>query len=157
MSLIAVAGPPSPGPGEREGMLEAARQALVQEGIAAADIVRIDVPGRGAGEEGEGTLRAELEPAVPILQSGSLFGGRQGLLVVDAQNLQVAEAGILAELISHRDPEAVAVALVSGGKLAKPLADVVKNGGRTITVAKMWERQAVKWVEEEVEKRELAF
>lgn len=157
MSLIAVAGPPSPGPGEREGMLEGARQALVQEGIAAADIVRIDVPGRGAGEEGEGTLRAELEPAVPILQSGSLFGGRQGLLVVDAQNLQVAEAGILAELISHRDPEAVAVALVSGGKLAKPLADVVKNGGRTITVAKMWERQAVKWVEEEVEKRELAF
>ncbi|HEX7099149.1 MAG TPA: hypothetical protein VF377_07900 [Acidimicrobiia bacterium] len=157
MSLIAVAGPPSPGPGEREGMLEAARQALVEEGIAAADIVRIDVPGRGAGEEGEGTLRAELEPAVPILQSGSLFGGRQGLLVVDAQNLQVAEAGILAELISHRDPEAVAVALVSGGKLAKPLADVVKNGGRTITVAKMWERQAVKWVEEEVEKRELAF
>ena len=84
MSLIAVAGPPSPGPGEREGMLEGARQALVQEGIAAADIVRIDVPGRGAGEEGEGTLRAELEPAVPILQSGSLFGGRQGLLVVDA-------------------------------------------------------------------------
>ncbi|MFO7292804.1 MAG: hypothetical protein FWJ92_08105 [Actinomycetes bacterium] len=155
MSLIAVTGPSNPGPGEREEMLEAARQALLEEGIEPADIVRIDVPGRGAGEDGEGTLRAELEPVVPILQSGSLFGGRQGLLVVDAHNLQVAEAEILADLVSNRDPEAVAVVFVSGGKLPKPLADVAKNGGRAVTIAKMWERQAIAWAEEEMKKREL--
>src|SRR5690554_5688857 len=157
MSLIAVTGPPSPGPGEREEMLEAARQALAEEGVDPADVVRIDVPGRGAGEEGEGTLRAELEPAVPILQSGSLFGGKQGLFLVDAQNLQAAEATILGELIEGRDPEAVAVVVMAGGRLAKPLADAMRDGGRTVTVAKMWERQAAKWVEEAVAERQLVF
>lgn len=157
MSLIAVTGPASPGPGEREEMLAAAREALVEAGIEPGDVVRIDVPGRGAGEEGEGTLRAELEPAVPILQSGSLFGGNQGLLVVDAQNLQVGEVAIVADLIAHRDPEAVTVVMVTGGRLAKPLADLVKDGGQTVSVAKMWERQAIKWVVEAVRERGLEF
>ena len=33
---------------------------------------------RGAGEDGDGTLRTELEPLVPLLQSGSLFGDTTG-------------------------------------------------------------------------------
>lgn len=124
-------------------MLAAAHAALDRSEVEASDLVRLDVPGRGAGEQGEGALRAELEPAVPILQSGSLFGGSQGLLVVDAHQLQVAEAEILAELIANRDPEAVSVVLVTAGRLPKPLADLAKTAGETVSIQKMWERQAV--------------
>lgn len=157
MSLYLVSGPASPGPGEREAMLETARNLLARAGVDPADVVRIDVPGRGAGEEGEGALRAELEPAVPILQSGSLFGGSQGLLLVDAHLVQSTEAEILADLIVHRDAGAVTVVLVSGGRLLKPLAEVVKQGGETISVRKMWERQAGEWLDKEVKARGLEF
>lgn len=157
MSLFAVSGPSSPGPGERQQMLEAARHILDTHHIEPGDVVRVDVPGRGAGEEGEGVLRAELEPAVPILQSGSLFGGGQALLLVDAHLLQVAEATILAELIRHRDTEAVMVVLVAGGRLPKELAAVVKEGGETVSIAKMWERQAGKWLDDEIDKREMVL
>ncbi|CAN5819099.1 hypothetical protein BH23ACT5_BH23ACT5_06550 [soil metagenome] len=136
-------------------MLDAARHLLDSNHIDHADVVRIDVPGRGAGEEGEGVLRTELEPAVPILQSGSLFGGGQALLLVDAHLLQVGEAAILADLIRHRDPEAVMVVLVAGGRLPKEVAGVVKESGETISIAKMWERQAGKWLDDEIRRREL--
>lgn len=157
MSLYLVSGPASPGPGERESMLEAARDLLARAGVEPADVVRIDVPGRGAGEDGEGALRAELEPAVPILQSGSLFGGSQALLLVDAHLVQSAEAEILAELILHRDAAAVTVVLVSGGRVLKPLAEVVKRGGETVSIRKMWERQAGEWLAKEVRARGLEF
>jgi DNA polymerase III delta subunit len=157
MSLYVIAGPPGAGPGEREEMLAAARQVLAESDVASGDVVRIDVPGRGAGEEGEGSLRAELEPAVPILQSGSLFGGSQALLLADAHQLQAAEAEILAELIRHRDAAAVTVVIVAAGRLPKPLADVAKEGGRTISVAKMWERNALQWLESQLKARDLTF
>lgn len=157
MSLYVITGPSDPGPGEREAMIAAARHALDGAGVGAADVVRIDVPGRGAGEEGEGNLRRELEPAVPILQSGSLFGGSQALLMVDAHLLQAAEADILAELIRHRDADAVTVVLVSGGRLPKRLADLAKEAGETISVSKMWERQALQWIDKEVNSRSLTF
>lgn len=157
MSLYLVAGPASPGPGERESMLETARDLLTRAEVAPPDVVRIDVPGRGAGEEGEGTLRAELEPAVPILQSGSLFGGSQALLLVDAHLVQAAEAEILADLIRHRDAAAVTVVLVGGGRLPKPLADAVKHGGETVSIRKMWERQAGEWLDKEIRSRRLEF
>lgn len=153
MSLIVVTGPSSPGPGEREGMLNAARSALLRAAGADTVPVRIDVPGRGAGEDGEGALRAELEPVVPILQSGSLFGDAQALLLVDAHQLQVGEAEVLAELIAHRDPVTVHVALVSGGRLPKPLAELSKQGAETVTVGRMWERQAVDWTRAEADRR----
>jgi DNA polymerase III delta subunit len=157
MSLYVITGPAGAGPGEREEMLAAARNALTESGVAPGDVVRIDVPGRGAGEEGEGTLRAELEAAVPILQSGSLFGGSQALLLIDAQQLQAAEAEILANLIRHRDTEAVTVVLAAEGRLAKPLAEVAKEGARSISVGKMWERNALQWVEAQVKARGLPF
>lgn len=157
MSLYVVSGPSNAGPGEREEMITSAREALREAGVDPADVVRIDVPGRGAGEEGEGTLRSELEPAVPILQSGSLFGGSQALFLVDAHLLQSAEAQILAALIANRDAAAVSVVLVTGGRLAKSLADVVKESGKTIAVGKMWERQAIQWIEKEIASRSLTF
>lgn len=153
MSLIVVTGPSSPGPGEREEMLAAARGALLKAAGTEASLVRIDVPGRGAGETGEGSLRAELEPAVPILQSGSLFGDSQALLLVEAHQLQVGEAEVLAELIAHRDPATVHVALVAGGRLPKPLADLAKQGAETVAVGRMWERQALEWIHAETKRR----
>lgn len=157
MSFYVVSGPSSPGPGEREEMLSVARGLLAEAGVASENVVRIDAPARGAGEEGDGVLRSELEPAVPILQSGSLFGGSQGLLLVDAHLVQVAEAEILAGLIRHRDADVVTVVMVSGGRLPKALAAVAKEGAETVSVQKMWERQAKGWLEREIKARSLAF
>ncbi len=157
MTLHVVSGPSSPGPGEREEMLAKATELLARAGVEPGDVVRLDVPGRGAGEEGDGNLRAELEPAVPILQSGSLFGGRQALLLVDAHLVQAKEAEILAELIRHRDPEAVTVVLVAAGRLLKPLAAVVSEAGETVSIQKMWERQVASWLEKQTAARELTL
>ena len=157
MSLVLISGPSGAGPGERAEMLVAARDAVAEAGVEGSDLVRIDVPGRGVGEEGQGSLRSELEPAVPILQSGSLFGGPQALLLVDVHHLQAAEAEILAELIRHRDEDAVTVVLVSGGRLAAPIAAVVNDGGTTVKVAKMWEREAGRWVERAANERDLVL
>ncbi len=157
MSLYVISGPSGAGPGEREEMLSTAHRLLTESGVSPPDVVRIDVPGRGAGEEGEGSLRAELEPAVPILQSGSLFGGAQGLMVVDAQSLQATESEILAELIGQRDPAAVSVVVVVEGRLPKPLAAVAKEGAETVSIKKMWERQASQWLAQEIRSRDLVF
>lgn len=154
MSLLIVSGPSSPGPGEREQMLEIATAHMTQHEVARDQVVRIDVPGRGAGEEGDGSLRAELEPMIPLLQSGSLFGGAQGLELVDAENLQKAEVETLADLLQGADLVAIEVALVYGGAVPKAIR---KLGGQTVSVKKMWERQASQWLDEEVNARGLAL
>ncbi|MGQ0849952.1 MAG: DNA polymerase III subunit delta [Actinomycetota bacterium] len=152
-----ITGPREVGPGERQEMLDRARAFLEGAGIARGTAVRIDVPGRGGGEEGDGPIRPELEPVIPMLQSGSLFGDRQGLNLVEAQNLNVAEATLLAELIAQFDPEAVAVVLVTFGSLPNVLAKVVKMEGQTFTVSKMWERQATDWLKGELATRGLTL
>ncbi len=150
MSLLIVAGPSSPGPGEREQMLHLAVSHLADSGVNQDQVVRIDVPGRGAGEEGDGSLRAELEPMIPLLQSGSLFAETQGLEVVDAQNLQKTEMETLVELLGGADLTALEVVLVYGGAVPKAMRDL---GGETIPVKKMWERQAIQWLEKELDAR----
>lgn len=153
MSFFVVSGPA--GPGEREEMLRTARLLLAESDVASTDVVRVDLGERGEG--GEGGLRAELEPVVPILQSGSLFGGRQGLLIVDCHLLGAGEAEILADLIRRRDESAVSVAVVTAGKLAKPLAELAKAATKAVSVKKIWERSAREWLEREVGRRALAF
>lgn len=154
MSLLIVAGPSSPGPGEREQMLELAGAHLAKSGVSRDQVVRIDVPGRGAGEEGDGSLRAELEPMIPLLQSGSLFGEAQGLEVVDAQNLQKAEMETLVDLLEGADLAVLEVVLVYGGSVPKAVRDL---GGQTVPVKKMWERQAIQWLEKELDARGLSL
>lgn len=153
MSLLVISAPANSGPGERETMLGMARKHFVDGGVEAADIVRIDVPGRGAGEEGEGALRGEVEPMIPLLQSGSLFGGRQGLEVVDAQNLQKVEVDTLVELLESADLDSTEVVLVSIGALARPLSAAAKARGEIVTVAKMWERDVAGWITAEAKGR----
>jgi hypothetical protein len=154
MSLLIVAGPSGAGPGEREQMLEIASSHMVEHEVAAESVVRIDVPGRGAGEEGDGALRTDLEPMIPLLQSGSLFGGALGLELVDAENLQKAEVESLVALLDGADLQVIEVVMVYGGAVPKAIRDL---GGTTISVKKMWERQASQWLDEEIQARGLSF
>lgn len=154
MSLLIVAGPSGAGPGEREHMLELARAHMAKGEVARDQVVRIDVPGRGAGEEGDGALRAELEPMIPLLQSGSLFGDALGLELIDAENLQKAEVETLVELLRGADLQTIEVILVYGGAVPKAVRDL---GGQTVSVKKMWERQATQWLDKEVTARGLTI
>jgi DNA polymerase III delta subunit len=127
-------------------MLERARRIFDAAGVD--DVERVDVPGRGAGEDGEGSLRAEVDRLVPALQSGSLFGGIVGVLVVDAQNLLKAEVDILASLLTGLDDQSSAVVLVSSGALPPALGKIVKAEGETVAVKKMRESDALAWIRE---------
>lgn len=150
--MMVVAGPSSPGPGERDQMLDIAANHLVSQGVTRDQVVRIDVPGRGGGESGDGALRTELEPMIPLLQSGSLFGEAQGLEVVDAQNMQKAEVNALVELLDTADLTNIEVVLVYGGAVPKAVRDL---NAQMVSVKKMWERQAAQWLEAEIERRGL--
>ena len=157
MGLVLVSGPSNSGPGEREHMLAAAAKHFSDHHVDRSQIVRVDVPGRGAGSVGDGALRTELEPIIPLLQSGSLFGERQGLELVDAQNFQAAEAEVLVDLISASGLDSVEVVLVAGGAVPKVLTDAVKESGETISIRKMWERQALQWLDDELKHRDLVL
>lgn len=136
-------------------MLTRAREFLADAGVD--EVVRIDVPGRGGGEEGSGHLRAEVEPAVPVLQSGSLFGGVSGLEIVDAQQLTTDEAKVFAELVTTMDPTAVALVVVSMGAVPAALSKVLKAHGEVVAIKKMRERDSQTWLVEEVKTRGLAI
>jgi DNA polymerase III delta subunit len=157
MSLLLITAPSNAGPGERQQMLEGAAAHFARAGVERHQVMRIDVPGRGAGEEGEGTLRGDLEPAIPLLQSGSLFGEPQGLELVDAQNLQLSEGEVLGELIEAADLSSVEVVMLAAGALPRPLSALAKRLGTSQSVKKMWERQALQWVDAEVRDRGLTF
>lgn len=155
MSLLHVSAPAGSGPGERQQMLDEAAAHFASAGVARSQVLRVDVPGRGGGGEGTGVVRVELEPAIPLLQSGSLFGERQGLEVVDAQNLVAGEGEILADLLAGCDLSAVEVVLLAMGSLPRPLAAVVKELGTTKSVSRIWERQAQQWLRAEIRDRGL--
>ncbi len=152
MSLLLISGPSGAGPGERQEMLERAHRFLAEQGVEPSDVVRIDVPSRG-GEDGSGALRADLEGLVPMLQSGSLFGGVQGVELVDAQNLLAGEAAVVSDLI--RVAEGVAIALVAEGSVHSSIAAAVKDVGTKVVVRKVWESGATTWLSEEVKTRGL--
>ncbi|MGH8947374.1 MAG: hypothetical protein ACRDXF_00840, partial [Acidimicrobiia bacterium] len=113
MALLLISAQTNAGPGEREQMLDGAGQHFALAGLERSQVLRVDVPGRGAGEEGDGALRAELEPVIPLLQSGSLFGDPQGLQLVDAQNLQASEGAVLEELIETADLSTIEVVILA--------------------------------------------
>lgn len=141
------------GPGEREEALGAGRRHLRRAGVEADQIVRMDVPpsrGGGAsapdGPDQQGAFRSELSGIVPLLQSSSLFGQKQGLLLVDANFLLAAESRALADLLSAIDPEAVAAALVAQPSLPAPLAKKIRQIGKVESVRPLWENQVHGWL-----------
>ncbi len=151
-SVVAVVGPKDSGPGERQEMLDRARGLLEQAG--AESPTRIDVPATGTTGEAEGALRVEVESLVPALQSGSLFGGTTGVLVMDAQNLLAAEADVAADLVRGMAGESVVV-FVSAGALPGNLGKAVKEVGETVTVKKVRERDASEWLGHAARERKL--
>ncbi|HEY7470630.1 MAG TPA: hypothetical protein VIC07_13970 [Acidimicrobiia bacterium] len=157
MALLLISAPSNAGPGERQQMLDGAADHFARAGLDRSAIMRVDVPGRGAGEEGDGGFRAVLEPVIPLLQSGSLFGGAQGLEIVDAENLQVGEGDLLVELLRGADLSSVEVVLLAAGALPKPLSSLIKELGSSKSVSKMWERQATQWLEAETRDRGLVM
>jgi DNA polymerase III delta subunit len=137
-------------------MFERAQAFFQQFDVESSDIVRVDVPGRGASAEStdrSGVMRNEVEPALPALQSGSLFGGNQGLLIVDGQYLLKGEAEVIAELMAVATPETIVI-VVSAGAVPSPLSKTLK-AGETIKVEKMRERDAASWLGSELRNRKM--
>jgi DNA polymerase III delta subunit len=154
--IVAVIGPREAGPGERQEMLDRAHGILADAGID--EPTRIDVPGRGAGTEAEySELRHEVEPLIPALQSGSLFGGRSGILVMDAHQLLKAEATVLAELIAAVDPDQSVVVFVATGSIPAPLGASINAEGETIRVRKLRERDAGEWLSHAARERRVTL
>lgn len=150
--MVTVSGPRDAGPGERELMLSRARAVLEQLGVD--DVTRIDVPGRGSGDEvSDAGIRLPIQAAIPALQSGSLFGDVTGLLVVDAQWLAKPEAEALASVVAAADQSAVAAVFVAAGSIPAPLAKTLKDVGETIAVKRLNERGASDWVRAEARER----
>lgn len=153
MAFHVIAGPRDAGPGERALMFDRADEIFSAAGVDDHD--RIDVPGRGATEATDNQLREPLQPIVPALQSGSLFGGHSGVLVVDAQNLQKAEAAVIAELVEVADPDGVTAVFLTAGAIPAPLAKTLKEHGEAVSIKKMRERDAARWLGEAAKERRL--
>ncbi len=155
-SVIHVKGPSDAGPGERQEMLEISRRLLHQAGVERSGVVRIDVPSRGAEEPGEGgVLRPAIEPVVPALQSGSLFGDRQGIEVLDAHSLQAAEGDVIIELLDAADPAAVTIVFLTTGTMPARLGKTVRALGEVMEVKKLRERDAADWLRGAIRDRKL--
>ncbi len=160
--VLAVIIPDRGGPGEREEALETARRHLRRTGVGGSQIIRMDVPssrGQAAPRAGvpdqHGAFRHELLEIVPLLQSSSLFGRKQGLLLVDAQNLLSGEALALSELLGAIDSSAVAVAIVAVRSLPKAVAKKVKEIGRVESMRQLWENQVHGWLDRQSKEKGL--
>ena len=127
-------------------MMSRAGDALQQ--LEIANPTRIDVPPKGSGSDDttDGVMRTAVQEIVPALQSGSLFGGADGVLVVDAQWLLKAEAEVIAELLDLAlGGEAVAV-FVAAGSIPAPLGTLLRKNAETIKVTRITERSAGEWL-----------
>ena len=152
-SIVTISGPREAGPGERDLMLSRAQATFEQ--LDVPDIVRVDVPPKGTSDDGEGPLRTAVEAIVPALQSGSLFGDRTGLLVVDAQSLLKAEAEVIAELVDLADPQSVVAVFVVAGTVPAPLGKVLRAVGESLSVKRLNERGATEWLAQAARDRRL--
>ena len=153
--LTHVKGPAQAESGERHQMLERAAAVFAYAGWPKDSIVRVDVPGRGQSAAGEEAVRPEVEPAVPALQSGSMFMDKTGVLIVDAQQLKAAEAQALAELLDNADRELCRAVLVSSGEVAAPLKKTVKARGEVVSIRKLRPKDASDWLKAAVRRRDL--
>ena len=134
-------------------MLDRAAEVFASAGVEPSDVVRVYVPGRGQSEAGDATIRPEVEPVVPALQSGSLFGGRTGVMVQDAHLLRATEAAALADLLAQADAASRQVVFISSGRLPTPLGAYIKNNGQSVSIRKLRERDALDWIRRAARKR----
>ncbi len=153
MAFHLISGPRDSGPGERALMFERAGEIFAAAGSDTPE--RIDIAAKDAGESSDAGLRESVQRIVPALQSGSLFGGSAGLLVVDTQNLLKAEADVLAELIGVADPDSVTAVFLSAGGAPPPVAKALKARGEVVSIKKMRERDAARWLAAEAKARKV--
>jgi DNA polymerase III delta subunit len=151
MGWHAVTGPREAGPSEREQMVDQARRLLLADGVD--DPQRIDVPAKGTGAEEGGVLREPVAAIVPALQSGSLFGGATGVMVVDAQSLLKAEVETIAELLASSDPSEASAVFVASGAVPAGIKKVLS--GEQVAVKAITEREAAAWLTDEAKARGL--
>lgn len=144
--LVVISGPRDAGPGERDMMMHRASAALEQLGVE--NPTRIDVPPKGTGSDdsADGVMRGAVQEIVPALQSGSLFGGADGVLVVDANALLKAEAEVIAELLDLSSGDDAIAVFVAAGAIPAPLSSLLKKRGESISVSRITERSAGEWL-----------
>lgn len=127
-----------------------------EAGIDRSEILRVHTPGRGQDSDREGSVRSELAPLIPALQSVSLFGDITAVMLLEADQLQVGEAATIASLLPSVDPEATRLVVVSEGAppaaLAKALA---AHGAKKLDIKAVRERDAAEWLATEVKRRHL--
>ena len=153
-SIVLVNGPHDAGPGEREVML--ARATAVFEQLEVDDVTRIDVPGRGSGEEqSDAGMRLPVQTLIPALQSGSLFGDRTGVLVVDAEGLLKAEAEVISEVLATVDESAVVAVFVAAGNVTAPLGKTLKARAEQISIKRLTARSTQDWLSSAARERHL--
>lgn len=135
-------------------MLERAAAILTEAGVDSP--TRIDVPPKGSATTDAGReIRDGIHAIIPALQSGSLFGGMTGVLVVDANHLLKAEVDTIAEMLSHSDPSQSVAVFTSTGALPAPIRNAVKASGGVVTVKAFNERDAAGWLSDEAKRRGL--
>ena len=145
MSWYAIIGPRDAGATEQEQMRARAAKIFKDEGVE--DPHRVDVPGKGtATDDDGGTLREDVQMIVPALQSGSLFGGRTGVLVVDAQQLLKAEVDAVVEMLDNADPDQAVAVFLASGTLPAAIKKKVVASGNVETVKAATERDAATWI-----------
>jgi DNA polymerase III delta subunit len=132
-------------------MVDVALGLLRDDGVD--DPQRIDVPAKGTASEDVGGLREPVAAIVPALQSGSLFGGATGVLVVDAQALLKHESETISELLTSSDPTQAAAVFIAAGTLPAAIKKAVT--GSTVSIKAITERDAAQWLADEAKTRHL--
>jgi DNA polymerase III delta subunit len=154
MGWYAIIGPRNAGATEREQMHTRALKIFASEGVE--DPHRVDVPGKGTSTDDDGgALREPVQMIVPALQSGSLFGGKTGVLVADAQHLLKAEVGTIVEMLNNADPDQAVAVFLAAGTLPAPIKKKVAGNGKVETVKAVTERDAATWIVAYAKERQL--
>lgn len=135
-------------------MLTRAAEILAAEGVDAP--TRVDVPPKGTGStDDRGSMREAIVAVVPALQSGSLFGGMTGVLIVDSNNLLKSEVDTIAEVLANADPSEAVAVFTASGTLPAPIRDAVRTSGGIVTVKAFNEGDAASWLASESKRRGL--
>lgn len=106
---------------------------------------RIDVPAKGTATADDGAqMRDPVMGIIPALQSGSLFGGATGVIVVDSQSLLKGEIDTIVELLHTADPTQASAVFVAAGSLPAAIKKLIT--GDAITIKAISERDAAAWL-----------
>jgi DNA polymerase III delta subunit len=132
-------------------MVAEATALLEKDGVD--EVTRIDVPAKGTSSDDSGLLREPVAAIVPALQSGSLFGGTTGVMVVDSQSLLKGEVATITELLAGSDPETSSAVFVVSGALPAAIKKLVT--GESIAIKAITERDAAAWLTDEAKVRGL--